>query len=248
MILNKKILKQKKYAQLHRYLIAFLLVYLMERYAQSESSSYIRAFAVIIPVFVVDVILSVKDYMNRRSVVYLLRFAEISAAAGCVLMATIPYNMSLAMLILLLFFCEYVLAFDFEEGYYRTLAILTGSIPMIVLLVADMIINRQIKERLFPIACVFLLLIALVTFVISLYAKVVNNYDAQVFGQGRVIDEMSQTNEELRQNQEKVKKSNELLAMQKVKLEQAYKDINSINNEMVIQNEIIKYISSSLYI
>ncbi len=246
MVLNKKILTQKKFSQLHRYLIAFLLLYLMERFAQSNSNDYIWPFAIIIPIFAVDLLLSIRNYMNSRNVIYVLRFVEITVAAGYTIIATTPYNLGLSVLCLVLFFNEYILMYDFEDIYYRTIAILTGSIPLVTLLIIDAIITKEVKERLFPIACVFMLLVFFSTFIVSLYAKVVNEYNFQVFAQSRLIEDVNQTNEDLRLNQEKVKKSNELLGMQKVKLEQAYKEINSVNNEMMIQNEIIKYISSSL--
>lgn len=246
MILNKKLVTQKKFSQLHRYMVAFLLVYLMERFAQSNSYEYVWSFATIVPIFVIDLLLSLNNYINSRKVVYVLRFIEISVAAGYTITSTAPHNVGLSVLCLLLFFAEYVMAFDFQDAYYRTIAIITGSIPMVALLIADAFVSLQIKDRLFPMSCVFILLVMLSTFVISIYAKSVNEFNHQVFTQARLIEDMNQTNEDLRLNQEKVKKSNELLGMQKVKLEQAYKEINSVNNEMMIQNEIVKYISSSL--
>ncbi|WP_167956284.1 sensor domain-containing diguanylate cyclase [Anaerosporobacter faecicola] len=246
MVLNKKIVTQKKYSQLHRYLVAFFLVYLMERYAQSNSKGYILPFAVILPVFLADFILAVKDYFNNRKILYVLRFIQITIATGYAIIAEFPYNMAIAILCLVLFFAEYIMAFDYEDVYYRTIAIATGAIPPAVMLIIDAIVAQKIKDRLFPLACVFLILIIFISFVVTLYAKAVNEYNFQVFAKSRLIEDVNQTNEDLRINQEKVKKSNELLGMQKVKLEQAYKEINSINNEMMIQNEIVKYISSSL--
>ncbi len=246
MILTKKLVTQKKFSQLHRYMVAFLLVYLMEGFIIADSYEYIWTFVTIVTVFVVDLLLSIKNYMNSRKVVFALRFVELSIATAYTITSTSPYNVALSALCVLLFFAEYVVVSDYEDIYYRTTAVITGSIPMIVLLVIDALIYRNIKERLFPIACVFILVVIFATFIIALYAKSVNEYNYQVFTQTRLIEDMNQTNEDLRLNQEKVKKSNELLGMQKVKLEQAYKEINSVNNEMMIQNEIVKYISSSL--
>ncbi|WP_455715465.1 sensor domain-containing diguanylate cyclase, partial [Anaerosporobacter sp.] len=246
MALNKKLVTQKKFSQLHRYMVAFLLIYLMERFAQSNSFEYIWAFATIVPVFVIDLLLSIKNYMNSRKVVYVLRFIEISVATVFTITTTISFDMCLSVLGLLLFFAEYILVSDFEDSYYRTVAVITGAVPMATLLVIDTVVSGQIKDRLFPMACVFIFVVIFSAFVIALYAKSVNEFNYQVFTQSRLIEDMNQTNEDLRINQEKVKKSNELLGMQKVKLEQAYKEINSVNNEMMIQNEIVKYISSSL--
>ena len=168
MVLNKKILTQKKFSQLHRYLLAFFLLYLMERFAQSNSTDYVWPFVIIIPVFTVDLLLSIKNYMNSRNIIYMLRFIEISVAAGYTIVATAPYNLGLSVLCLVLFFSEYVMAFDFEDIYYRTIAVLTGSIPLVTLLIIDAVITREVKERLFPISCIFILLVVFCTFVITL--------------------------------------------------------------------------------
>lgn len=246
MALDKKVIAQKGYSQLHKFLSAFLLVYLLERFAQSSSYDYIWPFAILIPVFLVDFFLAYKNFFNNIKVLYTLRLVELTIAGGYVIGASITYNVALALLCLVLFYGEYVLVFDFEDGYYRTIAVLTGAVPLIILMILDAIMKRSISQRLFPVACVFILLVIFTTFIIANYSKVINEYNFQVFAQSRLIEDINQTNEDLRMNQEKVKKSNELLGAQKVKLEQAYKEINSINNEMLIQNEIIKYISSSL--
>ena len=117
---------------------------------------------------------------------------------------------------------------------------------LVVIMILDAFVNHSVGRKLFPTACVFILLVVCTSFIIMNYTKVISEYNFQVFAQSRLIEDVNQTNEDLRMNQEKVKKSNELLGAQKVKLEQAYKEINSINNEMMIQNEIVKYISSSL--
>jgi diguanylate cyclase (GGDEF)-like protein len=245
-ILNKKLVTQKKFSQIHRYMVAFLLVYLMERFAQSNSFEYVWTFATIVLIFVIDLLFSLNNFVNSIKVVYVLRFVEITIAAGYTIASITPHNVGLSLICLILFFVEYIMTFDFQDIYYRAIAIITGSIPMVTILIIDAFVTRLIKDRLFPMFCVFILLIFLSTFVISFYAKTVNEYSNQVFAQSRLIEDINQTNEDLRLNQEKVKKSNELLAMQKVKLEQAYKEINIVSNEMMIQNEIVKYISSSL--
>ena len=57
-----------------------------------------------------------------------------------------------------------------------------------------------------------------------------------MFAQSRLIESVNETNEELRINQEKVKRANELLGVQKIKLESANKRIASANAQMQIQS------------
>lgn len=246
MVINKKLLSQKKYSQLHRYLIIVLVVYLVERFAQANDREYLFPLIAIVPIFCADIFLSTQNYMNNRKVLCALRYIEIIAAATFVVISASSTALGLSLSCLALFFAEYVMCLDFEDVYYRTVGILTGSIPILVLLIVDVIFFDHVRNYLFPITCVCILIILIIGYIITIYSKVVNEYNFQVFAQSRLIEDVNQTNEDLRVNQEKVKKSNELLGAQKVKLEQAYKEINSVNCEMLIQNEIVKYISSSL--
>ncbi|HEX3078610.1 MAG TPA: sensor domain-containing diguanylate cyclase [Lachnospiraceae bacterium] len=246
MELNTKILSQKKFSLIHRYLVVFLVVYQLERFAYHSTHTNLLPLAVIIPLFLVDLFSSIHNFYNSRRYIIILRLVQVVLASYFTVTSDYIFNMGISLLCLTLFFTEYVLAFDYEDTYIRIIALLTGTIPVIAILIIDSCFRPTLNSRLFPIVIQFAIMIVCAGFLITSYANVIGEYNFQLFSQTRLIEDINQSNEELRKNQEKVKKSNELLGEQKVKLEQAYREINSVNCEMMIQNEIIKYISASL--
>lgn len=91
------------------------------------------------------------------------------------------------------------------------------------------------------------LLMACVHFLIlGVHGEIIKFYDEKVFSQARLLDDMNDANNQLVDNQEKVSRTNELLGVQKVKLEAAYNKINRINSEMIMLNNVIKYVNESM--
>ncbi|BBF42569.1 diguanylate cyclase with PAS/PAC sensor [Lachnospiraceae bacterium KM106-2] len=69
-----------------------------------------------------------------------------------------------------------------------------------------------------------------------------------ILSQSRMIENIEEFNQSLVQEEEKVRHANDELAKQKNELMAAKHQTEKMNTEMLIQNEIVKYISSSLEI
>lgn len=68
----------------------------------------------------------------------------------------------------------------------------------------------------------------------------------EILSQNRALEDLQEANEELKVQQEKINKVNELLGIQKIELQYANKRIKRAHDEMSVQNEIASSITSVL--
>lgn len=76
-------------------------------------------------------------------------------------------------------------------------------------------------------------------------ARMYDEFFRQIMSQQRALEELNDVNEELKVHQERIKKVNDILGMQKIELQTANKVINRSHDEMSVQNEVSSAIASS---
>lgn len=80
----------------------------------------------------------------------------------------------------------------------------------------------------------------------ELFAAIYRYFEEKLFAQNRVVAELNHANDDLKDSQQKIKKVNETLGMQKIELRAANKKINRSHDEMSVQNEISSTIAASV--
>ncbi|WP_066720619.1 sensor domain-containing diguanylate cyclase [Clostridium sp. Marseille-P299] len=151
-------------------------------------------------------------------------------------------------LVYLLLIIELMLIYDITDTYIRKVILLITSTPCVIVMIFYLIIQQRNQEILFAMLCTVIANLFFVYHVSKLISEQVVNAEKKLFKERRLSESTKEAIDALKIHQEKVKKANEELGIQKIKLEAAYNKINSVNSEMTIQNTIIKYISSSLEI
>jgi len=238
---------QMQFTKLHRIIFPITIIYfIMAKFAFNRNIG----IAPIICIFGFIIIENTIFYIKKLAwpVLYILRYSEGIFACYFMMNSQGELHYSFYLLLLVLFTIEYYLLFDILESYFRTMCFLTISVPMIAFVLVHNIYNKTIGNVLLTDLCVCVLFLLFMVFLGKLVAREMNSYERKLFAQKRLLESMNETNEELRINQEKVKRANELLGVQKVKLETANRRIENANAQMQIQNQIMKYISSSLEI
>jgi len=137
---------------------------------------------------------------------------------------------------------------DFLDVYSRAISLTTMSLPAIIYLVTTLLLNPSKQEEFFGMVCAFLALIFVVMLISELISEVFIDTDKRIFELRRFSEQTKETNEALRNQQEKFRKVNEELGIQKIMLEAAYNKINSANTETQTLFQIIRYISTELEI
>lgn len=179
---------------------------------------------------------------------YVLRSLEFLMVSIAFFETRISISTLMLGLILMIIILGFLMKSEFTDVYARGIVIIFISIPVLIYLVGMLFITSIEQIRFFELLSGYAVVIITVTIVIDLIAQVITKTDKKVFELRRLSEDMNLTNEALRSQQEIVKRANEELGIQKIKLETAYNKINNANAETTIQNLIMKYISSSLEI
>lgn len=194
--------------------------------------------------FLLDLLLGMPLFSNRSHVWIGLRIFELLMYAVAFNLERYNAGLALNSLAMLLLLFQLVFSFDYGDIYTRVITTILGVLPAAVVLIINMLLTtmetREIFERTGILAC----LTALCAVLSSMAVLEMNKIEQKLFEQRRLVDNTKEINEELKQHQEKVKRANAELGVQKIKLETAYNRINSANTEMILQNGILKAMAS----
>ncbi len=237
---------QKQFTKVHRVIFPIIVIYILIGRLVFDLELEILPMIV----FLVFLLLEAMVFSLKKTVIpclYMLRYAEGAFSCWAMLNAG-EFRYSIYLLLLVIFTMEYFLIFDIIDGYFRTVCLLSVSVPLFAFILIQNIVIKTIGGVLLSDLCIALVYLLVMAFTGEMIARGINSSEQKLFAQSRLLESINETNEELRVNQEKVKRANELLAVQKVKLQTANMRIENANAQMQIQNQIMKYISSSLEI
>lgn len=175
-----------------------------------------------------------------------VRIAELVVVSFCFGNVENLFSIALIALLLLVLLLQLQFSFDYSDMYTRVVTLALSLTPSAIILLLVMLLGSTDMKQCFAKCCV-LIAIADIVFVLSdLVVNELDKLEQRLFEQRRMVENTCEINEMLKQHQEKVKRANEELGVQKIKLESAYNRINSANTEMILQNDILKKITSVL--
>ena len=204
-----------------------------------------------LPFLLVDTLLTKLGNISEEKKIYLfgiLRYLQIITAIFimcCTIDDSFIYFIY-GVIAMLLSMIEFFLIYDVFESLQRSLCFITLVLAMTFVPIASNILFVKIESQFIYIYLFFCNLSICVILMSRFFMDYLTSGTEELLHLRRMVEKVNETNDALNENQEKVKKANELLGVQKVKLESAYQKIDSVNAEMMIQNQIISYISSSL--
>ncbi len=197
---------------------------------------------------ILDILIVVGALNQHRKTWVVVRSIELIVAYIIIFFDKQMMIQAICAFILLLLLWQFVFSFDYGDNITKVLTIVSWSIPGIVILIFSILLKNSDLMSVFDsfilIACACVVGIFICNISISEMGKL----EKKLFAQYRMVENVNEMNEELKNHQEKVKRANEELGVQKIKLESAYNRINSANAEMVLQNKIIKAITSVIEI
>ena len=245
---DQVLLLQKKFIDFHKVLTVLLVCFNASCYFDSPSLiSLYPSFGLL--VLLICECLAIRMTPVPLKFLTVMKYSYICVMVMLVVMADTVYIYGIGILCMMLYNVEYYLTLDFTESFMRKVYLISLGIPIAGGVIALVLMKKtsNVYNSIAPI-CLLVLYFAINWLFSEVIAMIITENDRKVFAQTRLIERINETNEELRIHQEKVKSTNELLGVQKIELQSAYKKINNVNSEMQIQNEILKYISSSLEI
>ena len=203
---------------------------------------------VAVSVFILaDILLNKFVSLDKNLLLIILRSFTVVGFIAYIALQPVSYRMGMCLLLCAIFILETAVVCDFSDAVTKNASIILSAVVIFIENVIGIFLDKDFNsEKAMFLVCMYCAYLLYTYLAYTTVSKMIQYFDKKVFAQARLIDEINNTNDELIKNQEKVNRTNELLGLQKVKLEAAYRQIKRINSEMAIQNDIVKYISTSL--
>ncbi len=149
------------------------------------------------------------------------------------------------MIAILLCYIELVFFFQPDDSGRRVMTYICMAIFLEVVTFWNMLHNEEFYEGFHLLISTNLLLVGMIALsetIIRIYYYFMH----KLFAQNRTVENLNEANDKLMEQQNEIKKTNELLGLQKIELQAANKKINRSHDEMSLQNEIGSIITSTM--
>lgn len=242
------IYKQHSFAKTHISVGIAFWIYTFVHFISGGSQYALISFMCSSFLLILNLITLILKNKNLNKLFIVIRYIQLTFISYIFLLLLGNISAIFLELLIFLIMIEIMLFYDITDSYVRKIVILITSMPSILMMLFYLIVQHRSQEILFTMLCIVVTNLIFMFNISSLISEQVIISQKMLFKERRLSERTKEAIESLKMHQEKVKKANEELGLQKVKLEAAYNKINSVNSEMTIQNTIIKYISTSLEI
>lgn len=238
---------QKKGILMHRlvYIIFFLsrvLLQILDKSIQVENTTYILVFLVLCAVL--EEVFYHFSYFKRIFILRFIRYIQCVLASGmlCFIQGN-EYSDIAVIALIIMFLIDFFLTMGVMDKGNLTAYMISVGIPILVILIGKISVSTS-NQWLFLFFDVIILFLVLF-FEAMAFVNYMDNIDSMIFNQRHELDSIAEQNENILQMQEKLKNTNDDLAIQKIDLQNANRQIKMANQEMVAQAEVLHYIAMS---
>ena len=210
-------------------------------------------------VVLLDVLFSLKKYFHSVKAIKIIKIIEIMFTGllinNCAEVGAGGFSDLFIIMIYIMFCIELGYIIDLTESSRAYGMALFLHIPYIIKMIFGIIFGFDYAGLVgdaIPFYGAFnLLSIGCVSFIIlsAIYSYIseIQYYNTQcLFAKDRMLDRAREDYGDIAEKQNRIMSANEMLGVKKYELEQAYRQINIINNDINFQNRIMKIASSSL--
>lgn len=240
---------QKKMSAINIILSIILIVYYMLFYWFNYKDLGINSliFASIIILFLIEYITSKFDYFESDFMYKTLKLGEMIACA------ILAFHCGDFVINILLFGALYyiiaiqtLITYDVTEGYSKIVAVIFNTLPMMAIVAYEAILNHNTNFWVF-LFIFFIVIFALCQLCfVEGFAYIVDDLYNKINSLNGIASTNQEENDNMKVAQAKLVQANELLSLQKFKLQKANEQITRNNMEMGLQNSITKNFSNSL--
>lgn len=155
--------------------------------------------------------------------------------------------LAITVLLLLAQIFDLVFRIDFTDMYSRLMVMSVSSFPIALLAIVEQLFFEKVgASNTIEMISVIAALIVTVSTVSKIFIEWVTTYEKKLLEQRRKNENATEVNENLLLYQDKLRKVNEELGIQKIRVESANRQVSKSNAEMKVQNEVLKYVSSTI--
>lgn len=236
---------QKRFSDLHLIVMLLGVLIVIEYEIYSADNNIMQMIVGSIVICVLESIFRFYSFFNSMKVVIGYRFLEIVCVSYMISCKDFYYLHGILYEVFIILAIEFVINFDLADRYYVYFALFLSVVPAIAFQIIRVMKGNSEYDVLNSVITIIIAFVILI-FALRIFYDITDRLENKYLQQLRFNDAATAANQELVENQEKVKKANEQLAMQAVKLEIAYRKINNVNMEISLQNEILQLVSARL--
>lgn len=160
------------------------------------------------------------------------------------------YQKSLLAITMLLLLCQiFDLLFrvDYSDMYSRLMVLSVSAFPIALLTIIEQLFFEKVgNSYTIEMISVVAALIVTISSLSKIFVEWVSSFEKKLLEQRRKNENATEINENLMLYQDKLRKVNEELGIQKIRVESANRQVSKSNSEMKVQNEVLKYVSSTI--
>lgn len=155
--------------------------------------------------------------------------------------------LAITVLLLLSQIFDLIFRIDFTDMYSRFMALSVSAFPIALLtIIEQLFFAKPGSSNTIEIISVVASLIVMISSMSKIFIEWIATYDKKLLEQRRMNENATEANESLMQYQEKLRKVNEELGIQKIRVESAIRQVNKSNIEMSLQNEVLRKVSTTI--
>lgn len=221
----------------------------------ATTGSFKMTTNVTIPCFVLgitmlaDVIFALSKFFHNNHFLKALKLVEIVVVGLLINYSTNTMGSAVdlfAISVYILLCVEFGYVVDMFDTSAVWLTSLVVQLPFLIKMIRSIILHApDLYDAFgyFAMACIMFVIM----FAIYSYICAVQSYNEQcLYSKDRMLDSAKDSYGKIAENQSKMMTANELLSVKKFELEEAYRKINLINDDINFQNQILKIASSTL--
>ena len=220
-----------------------ILSMLTEVSFEKMSGVAVYGVAMLIDVLIITIMTSKKMY---RTAIGMRYFCILCLSVHIVFF----YNKSLLAISILLLFCQIfdlVFRIDYADMYSRLMVMSISAFPIALFTIIEQLFYERVgNSYTIELISVVAALIVTISGISKIFVEWVSKYEKKILEQRRKNENAAEVNENLMLYQEKLRKVNEELGIQKIRVESANRQVSKSNAEMKVQNEVLKYVSSTI--
>lgn len=199
-------------------------------------------------VLLIDILIVTVANSKKYNVLAIgLRYFTILALSVYIVFFYSKCLLAVTVLLLLGQIFDLIFRIDFTDMYSRLMVMSVSSFPIALLTIIQQLFFAKVGSAYtIEMISVVAALIVTVSCVSKIFIDWVSAYEKKLLEQRRKNENAEEANENLLVFQEKMRKVNEEIGIQKIRVESANRQVNKANAEMKVQNEVLKYVSSTI--
>ncbi len=238
---------QKKGIMMHRIVLVVFLLQRLTLHLVYRELHWKNSLLMLIFIVLCAVLEETLSFSSAFKNIWVLRAVRMIQCTCCAIMIVFTESTTdsgtMVLALLVMFVVDLFLTFDVTDKSYALGSAAIMGIIIIIILLIRMTVHKD-NEWMFMLFAAALIGVVLICEAFS-FAEYIKFKDEELLSERRKFENIVEKNENILNMQYKLRNTNDQLNIQKIDLQRANKQIKEANEEMKVQEEIMRYIATS---